>query len=215
MPMGPDGQFIFEYVGGRTCLDFTNTVGGMRGVNPGEYLLAYPDLVRWAVGAGLVSEAHAERLRAAAERDPAAAERALARAREVREAIYRVLLAVPHGELPPAQDVALLNEELGAALAHQRLVRRGEGWALGWPEDGAELEAPLWPIVKSAAELLADPAALPRVHRCAGDEDDDCSWLFLDETRSGTRRWCSMADCGNRAKARRHYERVRRAGARR
>jgi predicted RNA-binding Zn ribbon-like protein len=122
--------------------------------------------------------------------------------------------ALRRGEAAPEADVELLNRELGRALARQRLLRRGDGWALDWPEDD-DLEGPIRPAVKSAAELLSDPAALARVHRCAGAEAEECSWLFLDETRSGTRRWCSMADCGNRAKARRHYARRRRVAGRR
>lgn len=215
MAFGPDGRYVFEYVGGRACLDFTNTVGGMRGIDPKEHLRDYADLVEWGTGAGVVRREAAGRLRAAAERDPAAAERVLRLAREVREAIYRIVEVFPRGDAPPEGDVQLLNRELGKALAHQRLVRHGDAWALGWPDAGDDLEAPLWPVLKSAADLLGDPAALARVHRCAGAEAHDCSWLFLDETRSGTRRWCSMADCGNRAKARRHYERSRRAGTRR
>ena len=215
MAIGADGKYVFEYVGGRTCLDLANTVGGMRGVHPQEHLHAYPDLVEWARGAGLVTASHAARLRAAAERDPASAERVLRRARDVREAVHASVDALRRGEAAPEADVELLNRELGRALARQQLVRRGDGWALGWPEDGDDLEAPLRPAVKSAAELLSDPDALARVHLCAGAEAEDCSWLFLDETRSGTRRWCSMADCGNRAKARRHYARKRRVAGRR
>jgi predicted RNA-binding Zn ribbon-like protein len=66
-----------------------------------------------------------------------------------------------------------------------------------------EPELPLWRVALSARELLL---ALPpgRLRICAGDE---CGWLFLDSSKAGRRRWCSMADCGNRAKARRHYAR--------
>ena len=45
-----------------------------------------------------------------------------------------------------------------------------------------------------------------KVRRCANPE---CGWLFLDDSRAGKRRWCSMLACGNRAKARRHYHRSR------
>ena len=63
------------------------------------------------------------------------------------------------------------------------------------------LELPLWPALWSAAELLMAPE-LARVREC-----ESCSWLFLDTSRNHTRRWCSMEDCGNVAKARRHYAR--------
>src|SRR5580704_15548830 len=57
----------------------------------------------------------------------------------------------------------------------------------------------------AAGDLLAGPR-LDRVRRCANPE---CGWLFLDDSRAGKRRWCSMQSCGNRAKARRHYHRSR------
>ena len=57
------------------------------------------------------------------------------------------------------------------------------------------------PIIKSAADLLVSPE-LKRVKQCA---DDFCGWLFMDKSRNNSRRWCSMKDCGNRAKAHRHY----------
>jgi predicted RNA-binding Zn ribbon-like protein len=61
----------------------------------------------------------------------------------------------------------------------------------------------LWRIARSAAELLTDDQ-LARVKLCAMP---DCGWLFLDDSRAGNRRWCSMETCGNRHKARRHYRR--------
>jgi predicted RNA-binding Zn ribbon-like protein len=208
VPIGEDGEYVFELVGGRLCLDFANTVGGMRPATPREHLLGYGDLVRWARAAGIVSEAQARRLRAAAAKDPEGAERALHRARDLREAIYRTFEAASRGRPPPDDDVALLNRELCRAAACRRLVRQGDAFVLAWPDDGA-LDAILRPVATSAAELLASPGDLARVHLCGASEFDDCSWLFLDETRAGTRRWCTMKDCGNRAKQRRHYHRVR------
>jgi predicted RNA-binding Zn ribbon-like protein len=57
----------------------------------------------------------------------------------------------------------------------------------------------LVPVVRSAVELLTSDAA-SRIGRCA---DEGCAWLFLDTTRSGTRRWCDMKSCGNRNTVRR------------
>jgi len=57
-----------------------------------------------------------------------------------------------------------------------------------------------------AAARLVERADLTRLREC---QDDDCGWLFLDGTKNGSRRWCSSADCGNRARAKRHYQRVR------
>jgi len=77
-----------------------------------------------------------------------------------------------------------------------------------WAEGGKALDCVLWPIARSAADLLTE-GPLGAIRRCEGK---GCGWLFLDTSRNRTRRWCDMRICGNRAKARRHHERMK-AGA--
>ncbi|ABS25092.1 ABATE domain-containing protein [Anaeromyxobacter sp. Fw109-5] len=198
----------FDLSGGRLCLDFANTVGGMRGVQPKERLDGYAGLVDFALQAGAVDEPLARRLAAEARRRPREAEAAFREALALREALYRIFVARANGGEPAPDDVELLSGALSRALSHRAIARRGEGFALSW-EDGAALDAPLWPIVQSAAELLTSGAELDRVRVCGLYESQECSWLFLDQTRARTRRWCSMEDCGNRAKARRHHARAK------
>ncbi len=198
----------FDLSGGRLCLDFANTVGGMRGETPKERLSVYADLVEFARQAGAVDDARAAGLLAEAERRPAEAEAAFREALLLREALYRIFLARARGEAPSDADVDRLSAALGAALSHRRLERRGGSFAVGWDPSPA-LEAPLWPIVASAAELLASGDEAERVRVCGLFDTHECSWLFIDASRAGTRRWCSMKDCGNRAKARRHHRRVK------
>jgi predicted RNA-binding Zn ribbon-like protein len=159
-----------------------------------------------------VDDRRARRLLAEARRRPAVAEAALRDAVALREALYRILLARTRDAEPAAGDVELVSAALGRALAHRRVERRGESFALGWDPADDALDAPLWPVLQSAAEVLTSEDALGRVRVCGLFESDECSWLFMDETRSGTRRWCSMKECGNRAKARRHYRRSREEG---
>jgi predicted RNA-binding Zn ribbon-like protein len=71
------------------------------------------------------------------------------------------------------------------------------------PANAPDLDLPLLAVAWSAAGLLTSPAART-VGACPGD---GCGWLFTDPR--GRRRWCSMAMCGNRAKARRHTARQR------
>jgi predicted RNA-binding Zn ribbon-like protein len=119
----------------------------------------------------------------------------------VRVAIFRIFSAAAAGAAPAADDLALLNRGLVRAPARARL-RRAEG-GYRWQLDKLRPAAPalLASVLWSAGDLLA-AARLARVRRCANDQ---CQWLFLDDSKSGTRRWCSMQSCGNRAKARRHY----------
>jgi len=86
--------------------------------------------------------------------------------------------------------------------------RKGFDWT--WTDGGDALDAPLGPIVRSAAELLTSPRLLERVHQC---ESDSCGWLFVDAAKNHSRRWCVMSDCGNVAKVRRFRLRNRRGGA--
>lgn len=109
------------------------------------------------------------------------------------------------GRHPPAADLARLNRVLAVAPAGLKLVRSKGRYA--WRAKTDALDGLLAPIIWSAAELLASEQ-LARVKSCGAA---DCGWLFLDLSRNGSRRWCSMDDCGNRAKARRHYARSRSA----
>ncbi|GEJ58711.1 CGNR zinc finger domain-containing protein [Anaeromyxobacter diazotrophicus] len=205
-------QRVFDRSGGHLAIDFVNTVGGMRPHRPREYLVGYADLLAFAVQTGSLAEGQAERIAELARERPAEAEAALAEARELREALHRVFEARVAGQRPAPADLALLNAALARALSHRRLAE-GEGCcALGW--DGAlALDAPWWPIVAAAADLLASAGELSRVRVCGMSEEGECGWLFLDRTKARTRRWCSMQDCGNRAKARRHYAKVKGSGA--
>lgn len=207
----PEGtEHRYELSGGRACLDFVNTVSGDRAATPTERMASHAALVAWARQAELVDGASARRLLAEARRRPRDAEAVHRDALALREALYRIFTAVAGGAEPPADDLALLSGHLARALSHRRIVRGGPACcALAWTDPPDALDAPLWRVAASAAELLTSAPDLARVRQCGLHETHECSWLFMDNTRARTRRWCSMKDCGNRAKARRHYERVR------
>jgi predicted RNA-binding Zn ribbon-like protein len=200
--------YRFEFIAGELCLDFTNTVGGNRRITPVEHLHSYADLVSWARQGEVISPAQARGLWLRAEREPAAAAATLANAIELREAIFRAFVAIAEGKRPAPFDVERLNRALAQALGHRRVVQSGRGYALGW-DDSDELDRMLWPVAQSAATLIADEHRAPVKVCGAWEEDGDCGWLFVDSSRNATRRWCVMKDCGNKAKARRHYARTR------
>ena len=94
-------------------------------------------------------------------------------------------------------------------MARSQLVAVEGGYTWVWDEGGRALDSMLWPVARSAADLLTS-GELQAVRQCAGRA---CGWLFLDTSRNRTRRWCDMSVCGNRAKARRHHERLRSGAA--
>jgi len=193
-------------LGERPCLNFANTVDPRQGDHPREFLTGYADLVAWSVRVGVLDTDAAQTLAEAADRDPTAADRAYADAVRLREAMYRVFSAVAADHTPPAADLTSLNGALAGSLAHARLEPHGTGYRWGWQTEPPALDRMLWPVLRDAADLLTSDH-LDRVKECPGL--DDCGWLFFDTSKNGSRRWCSMEGCGNRAKGRRHYQRTR------
>jgi predicted RNA-binding Zn ribbon-like protein len=171
------------------CLDFANTRYWRGQATPTETLKAPADLAAWAK----VSKA------------PPAKE--FEQAVALREAIYRLFNAQAEGKAAAPRDLEALNHALALAPARTTLKRGRDGYSWEVDARSATALALLAPVLWSAGDLLAGPR-LERVRRCANPE---CGWLFLDDSRAGKRRWCSMSACGNRAKARRHYHRSREA----
>jgi predicted RNA-binding Zn ribbon-like protein len=167
----------FTYVGGRHCLNF---VGTMKHRDSScEEMLTEPALLSdWAVQGGLLDAAVDVSL------DD------LAVAIELREAIYRTVIARLEGRRLQAADVALLNGQASQPQLRPRLRRSGDVRRDGTP---AQLVASL------AADLLDLVAGthIDCVKQCA---DPDCTRLYVDTSRAKNRQWCGMGHCGNKAK---------------
>jgi predicted RNA-binding Zn ribbon-like protein len=127
----------------------------------------------------------------------------------LRESIYEILTSRLEGVEPPSASLAYFNACLSepGAGASIRFEAGALAWSFAKPMNGALLR----PILLSAAELMTGVRA-SKVRQC--QDDRGCGWLFVDESRAQNRRWCSMGDCGNRAKAHRHYDRTKRAAHR-
>jgi predicted RNA-binding Zn ribbon-like protein len=193
-------------VAGAFCLDFANTAAWHASARPEEGLKSYQDLVAWCQRAELLDPARAAALLREARRRPAPAAAVLRRAVELREALYRIVVCLLRGAPPDRADLVVFNRAVGAALQHAHVEAHRGGLVWSWADNGRALDAMLWPIVASAADLLTSERR-GRIGQCA--DDRGCGWLFLDTTRNHSRQWCDMGDCGNRAKARRHYRRAR------
>src|SRR5215210_9051829 len=199
----------FGLRGGVVCLDFVNTVGWRLADYPSEYLRSYEDLLDWGRQAGLLALEETEGLSRRARLDPQGARETLSRALALREAVHRMISGAIAGESQDESDLSALNRELSIALSHLRVVAADGTYSWGWDRSGddgeARLDSPLWPVAQSAAELLTSEK-LVRVKVCAGE---GCGWVFLDESRNSSRRWCDSRDCGNRERVRRHLARKR------
>lgn len=182
-------------------IDFANTVA-YRGSMPDDSLHNLLDLLAWLRTAKALSEAviaTLPRLFAAARIDET---RLFDEAISLRETGYRLLSAVAEQSAMPPGDLQRLNHALAEAPARVSLAHSDDH--LGWRIETSPAAAGiLAPVLWSTADLLAGPDSA-RLRACANPQ---CLWLFLDDSKNGTRRWCSMQACGNRAKAHRHYQR--------
>jgi predicted RNA-binding Zn ribbon-like protein len=199
----------FDLVGGALCLDFANTLDDRFTSEPKEFLKTYSDLARFAEDTGILSPSDADRLFTRSQASPEAAQRTLAKAIELREAMYAVFWAIVNKKSAPQAPLAALNHFVQQAAQHAELAESGKRFEWKF-EEPPTFEAPLWPIARSAADLLASDQ-LKFMRPCAAKT---CLWLFLDTSKNHRRRWCDMTKCGNRAKFQRFYKRKKkRAGS--
>ena len=195
----------FELMGGPVCLDFVNTLDERVTGQPKELLKSYIDLARFAEDTGILNDLQVDRLLTRSQQNQEEAERALRLAIEMREAMYAVFWAIVKRKPVPGAALHVLNQFIQTAAQHVSLVpARGH---MEWQFDSVrtDFEMPLWPIARSAGELLSSDQ-LAYVQACASKS---CEWLFLDESKNHRRRWCDMTKCGNRAKVKRFYTRNR------
>ena len=183
------------------CLAFANTRFWRGRETPTETLGDIDDLLGWLAASAKLPADATEAARNRARRRPAEGAALLADAIALREAIYRIFGALAAFAPAADKDLALLNRALAEAPARETLAHANGGYAWTVKRIDTSAAGLLAPVLWSAADLLTR-ADRRRVRRCANDQ---CLWLFVDESKAGTRRWCDMASCGNRAKSRRHY----------
>jgi predicted RNA-binding Zn ribbon-like protein len=174
----------YKLIGGSPALDFANLVSYRGTPRAHDWLVPPGNLRRWIRAAGLDVPA------------PDRLEDLLA----LREALASVLLDVADGRDPHAQGFDLLAGTAQRARGRQRLARDAATGQVVWRLPRPSLVELL---ALDAAGLLTDDARRERIGAC-----EECRWVYLDTTRNRSRRWCDPADCGNRARQRRHYRRV-------
>jgi predicted RNA-binding Zn ribbon-like protein len=193
-------------VGGNLALDLANTVDDPAGPLHYDHIATYPELLAWSQRLGVLTDGVGSPLAALAGQHPRRANASLKRAAALRSAIQETVGAVVDGQ-PVDPGWERLRPFVAAALRHAELGRGGSDLRPTW--EFRELDSPLWPVAEAAYGLLVGPE-LRRVRRCAA-----CPWLFVDRSKNGSRRWCTMEVCGTEEKIRRYVQKraARRRGS--
>ncbi|UTE76691.1 CGNR zinc finger domain-containing protein [Rossellomorea sp. KS-H15a] len=194
----------YMMVGERLCMDFINTVSWRESTEKRrDWFKSYTELVDWSLHAEVLTIQQAQDLLSEAEENPSKAEDVLKQAIELREVMYRMFKSISKKTPPAEQDLACFNESMSPFYRSLQVIHENGEYTLKFKQTDNPLDTMLPPILQSAVDLLTSKNELERVKQCEGDP---CGWLFFDTSRNKSRRWCSMADCGNRAKVRRFYE---------
>ena len=189
------------------AIRFVNTAAWRLRSEIEERLPSPAELLMWLQSNGLLSKDQRTSLQRVWKQNEDVARSLYGSAIALRELIYNLLSARIDDRAPAEADVAAFNNFLSSHVHSAGIAwRAGE---YGWEVPGSQVSRTslLMPIALSAAELLTGVRA-SRIRQC--QDDRGCGWLFVDESRAQNRRWCSMGDCGNRAKAQRHYQRAKR-----
>ena len=193
----------FEFIGGALCVDFANTIHDSHAEDNEDELRNLSDFLQWAREAGLLSLAEHDRLLAHYARNSRAALAALSAGITTRDLVLDILSGVAGGRPVSPRRLSELNAALARTPGLPRVHQRAGRIEMDWESAAGGLQRVQFAILTSAAQLLASDR-VGSLRECASA---DCTWLFVDETRNHSRRWCDMRTCGNRMKARRHYRR--------
>ena len=194
-------------LGGKLCIDFANSFDN---VGPGQrldFIGSYEDFVRWSRHVELLSAANARELDQLAAEHEDEAGAVYRRALELRAALRDVLGQIAVGAVVSPDALTVIEQEYQRAVAAIHLTPDHGRFEWDWQTTAAQLDQPLWPLALSAVDLLTG-GETRRVKLCASH---GCGWLFYDQSKNRSRRWCSMEGCGSQDKMRRHYRKRKQA----
>jgi len=194
MATSETNKSAYAVIGDRVCVDFANTIYPQ--VMPGGSVATWGELIGFLCATRQVGEEQYQRL-VDLEVSAAKAVRAAHRAAlKLRDAVREAVVAIAERRPVPDWCVEGVNRVLRFTEGYEQLLPDGDGWRLGYVEVEKRLEWLLAAIARSAGELIAEGPMAP-VRKCGRPK---CVLYFYDTSRTGKRRWCQMAICGNRAK---------------
>ncbi|MBV7530120.1 CGNR zinc finger domain-containing protein [Chitinophaga sp. sic0106] len=187
--------------GGVLCLDFCNTVSNRNKPEPGDYLAGFRDITVWYDHIKGMPAKSIQTLERIARDYPAKAAQVFDKSIQLRELLYRLFGTIAKNKQPDQADLTTLTGYISDAYMNMALSWDKQSKVVAPDFNAPALEQVIWRIADSALELLSAPQ-LAQVKECPA-----CGWLFLDKSRNGSRRWCSMSTCGDVHKVTRFQQR--------
>jgi len=188
--------------GGNLSLNFVNTVEYRNEEFAVDFLHHYLDLITWANFADGVGDYQKEMLQGLSQEKSNEAKQIYCEAIQLREAMYEYIINLINQEEVRPASMQMINQWIPRAFSNLELRLVDRDYVLDWNVDNFGLESVLWPIIKAFVDLVTSKNS-KRIKRCS-----NCGWLFVDNSKNRSRRWCSMEICGNRVKARRFAQKA-------
>jgi len=189
--------------GGVLCLDFVNTVQTRKKAVFHEYLPNYASFLQWCTKVNIIAAKELKAFEEIVDRSPAKAITAYHHIMIARDVLYLFFSAKADNKFIEAEILDQFNTLLAEAFHHLGFENSKHGVKETWFNPENELVAPLWMIMKSAYDILTAPES-KYIKECSA-----CGWLFLDKSRTHSRRWCNPLECGSVDKATRYYHRMK------
>jgi predicted RNA-binding Zn ribbon-like protein len=188
--------------GGTLPFDFINTVYAWKGENLHEYLISYEEFLKWCAKVKMLPVTLLTKLEKFASKHPLKKEQAFAQIKDARQLLYHFFSGVASSGIEHSL-LKQYNTLLSVALEHfeWQTVKRNLHFIL--KKDDTDLLLPLWVIINSSHQLLLE-MDFGRIKECSR-----CGWIFLDETKNNSRRWCNPSTCGSVEKMNRYYQKIK------
>ena len=190
-------------LGGDLSLDFVNTVHDRHEEPLRNLLKNYLDLVIWVYFAAAINNSQKERLLQKGRENQRKANQIYKDSLQLREAFYDFVVNTINQDEVSRANMQSINQWLSKTFSNLELAQLDNRFVLDWKVENFELESVLWPIIRAFVNLVTSEDR-NRIKQCS-----NCGYLFVDNSKNKSRRWCSMEICGNRVKARRHARKTR------
>jgi predicted RNA-binding Zn ribbon-like protein len=200
-PAGEAAKSAPRLIAGDVSLDFVNTR------HPDDFLVSVADLLQWSQDSELITTESAQKLLQEAATYPEESHATFTQIMALREASYRVVLALIHQTHPATSDLLVLQNIFVQTRAHEQLVLADDHLGWQWEPATHGLTQFQRSLSRSIENILTSPT-MERVKECPPSKGG-CGWLFVDRSKNRSRQWCSDGECGSRIRMRRLYARKR------